>query len=114
MNLQIKSSRSVLVTDSAVRKLLELKSLEGEQSFLRMAVKPGGCSGMSYEMFFDTDKLDNDVFESYDGVQVGIDSQSLPHIKGSTLDYKEGLMDSGFSIDNPNATRTCGCGESFS
>ena len=76
MNLQIKSSRSVLVTDSAVRKLLELKSLEGEQSFLRMAVKPGGCSGMSYEMFFDTDKLDNDVFESYDGVQVGIESQS--------------------------------------
>ena len=114
MNLQIKSSRSVLVTDSAVRKLLELKSLEGEQSFLRMAVKPGGCSGMSYEMFFDTEKLDNDVFESYDGVQVGIDSQSLPHIKGSTLDYKEGLMDSGFSIDNPNATRTCGCGDSFS
>ena len=114
MNLQIKSSRSVLATDSAVRKLLELKSLEGEQSFLRMAVKPGGCSGMSYEMFFDTDKLDNDVFESYDGVQVGIDSQSLPHIKGSTLDYKEGLMDSGFSIDNPNATRTCGCGDSFS
>ena len=114
MNLQIKSSRSVLVTDSAVRKLLELKSLEGEQSFLRMAVKPGGCSGMSYEMFFDTDKLDNDVFESYDGFQVGIDSQSLPHIKGSTLDYKEGLMDSGFSIDNPNATRTCGCGDSFS
>ena len=114
MNLQIKSSRSVLVTDSAVRKLLKLKSLEGEQSFLRMAVKPGGCSGMSYEMFFDTDKLDNDVFESYDGVQVGIDSQSLPHIKGSTLDYKEGLMDSGFSIDNPNATRTCGCGDSFS
>ena len=114
MNLQIKSSRSVLVTDSAVRKLLELKSLEGEQSFLRMAVKPGGCSGMSYEMFFDTDKLDNDVFESYDGVEVGIDSQSLPHIKGSTLDYKEGLMDSGFSIDNPNATRTCGCGDSFS
>ncbi len=114
MNLQIKSSRSVLVTDSAVRKLLELKSLEGEKSFLRMAVKPGGCSGMSYEMFFDTDKLDNDVFESYDGVEVGIDSQSLPHIKGSTLDYKEGLMDSGFSIDNPNATRTCGCGDSFS
>ena len=114
MNLQIKSSRSVLVTDSAVRKLLELKSLEGEQSFLRMAVKPGGCSGMSYEMFFDTDKLDNDIFELYDGVEVGIDSQSLPHIKGSTLDYKEGLMDSGFSIDNPNATRTCGCGDSFS
>ena len=114
MNLQIKSSRSVLVTDSAVKKLLELKQVESEESFLRMAVKPGGCSGLSYEMFFDTDKFDNDIFESYDGVEVGIDSQSLPHIKGSTLDYKEGLMDSGFSIDNPNATRTCGCGDSFS
>ena len=113
MNLQIKSSRSVLVTDSAVKKLLELKQVESEESFLRMAVKPGGCSGLSYEMFFDTDKFDNDIFESYDGVEVGIDSQSLPHIKGSTLDYKEGLMDSGFSIDNPNATRTCGCGDSF-
>jgi iron-sulfur cluster assembly protein/iron-sulfur cluster insertion protein len=114
MNLQIKSSRSVLVTDSAVKKLLELKQVEGKESFLRMAVKPGGCSGLSYEMFFDTDKFDNDIFESYEGVEVGIDSQSLPHIKGSTLDYKEGLMDSGFSIDNPNATRTCGCGDSFS
>ena len=55
-----------------------------------------------------------DVFESYDGVDIGIDSQSLEHIKGSTLDYKEGLMETGFSIDNPNATRTCGCGDSFS
>ena len=114
MNLQIKSSRSVLVTDSAVKKLLELKQVEGQESFLRMAVKPGGCSGLSYEMFFDTDKFDNDIFESFEGVEIGIDSQSLPHIKGSTLDYKEGLMDSGFSIDNPNATRTCGCGDSFS
>ena len=114
MNLQIKSSRSVLVTDSAVKKLLELKQVESEESFLRMAVKPGGCSGLSYEMFFDTDKFDNDIFESFEGVEIGIDSQSLPHIKGSTLDYKEGLMDSGFSIDNPNATRTCGCGDSFS
>ena len=103
-----------MVTDSAVKKLLELKQVESEESFLRMAVKPGGCSGLSYEMFFDTDKFDNDIFESYEGVEVGIDSQSLPHIKGSTLDYKEGLMDSGFSIDNPNATRTCGCGDSFS
>ena len=65
-------------------------------------------------MFFDTERLQNDVFESYEGVDIGIDSQSLEHIKGSTLDYKEGLMETGFSIDNPNATRTCGCGDSFS
>ena len=115
MDIQIKSSRSVLATDSAVKKLVELKAEESnESSFLRMGVKPGGCSGLSYEMFFDTERLQNDVFESYDGVDIGIDSQSLEHIKGSTLDYKEGLMETGFSIDNPNATRTCGCGDSFS
>ena len=56
----------------------------------------------------------SDIFESYEGVEIGLDSQSLQHIKGSTLDYKEGLMETGFSIDNPNATRTCGCGDSFS
>ena len=115
MDIQIKSSRSVLATDSAVKKLVELKGEESsEDSFLRMGVRPGGCSGLSYEMFFDTERLQNDVFESYDGVDIGIDSQSLEHIKGSTLDYKEGLMETGFSIDNPNATRTCGCGDSFS
>ncbi len=115
MDIQIKSTRVVLATDSAVEKLKELKLAEdSENSFLRMGVKPGGCSGLSYEMFFDTERLQNDVFESYDGVDIGIDSQSLEHIKGSTLDYKEGLMETGFSIDNPNATRTCGCGDSFS
>ncbi len=100
MDIQIKSSRAVLATDSAVKKLVELKSEEtAEDSFLRMGVKPGGCSGYSYEMFFDTDKFDGDVLE---------------HIKGATLDYKEGLMETGFSIDNPNVSRTCGCGNSFS
>ena len=115
MDLQIKSSRAVIATDSAVKKLIELKAAEpGENSFLRMGVKPGGCSGLSYEMFFDTERSDSDIFESYEGVEIGLDSQSLQHIKGSTLDYKEGLMETGFSIDNPNATRTCGCGDSFS
>ena len=115
MDLQIKSSRAVIATDSAVKKLIELKAAEsGENSFLRMGVKPGGCSGLSYEMFFDTERSHNDIFESYEGVEIGLDAQSLQHIKGSTLDYKEGLMETGFSIDNPNATRTCGCGDSFS
>ena len=109
MDLQIKSSRAVIATDSAVKKLIELKAAEpGENSFLRMGVKPGGCSGLSYEMFFDTDRSESDIFESYEGVEIGLDAQSLQHIKGSTLDYKEGLMETGFSIDNPNATRTCG------
>ena len=115
MDIQIKSSRAVLATDSAVKKLVELKSEEtAEDSFLRMGVKPGGCSGYSYEMFFDTDKFDGDVIEEYDGVNIVVDGQSLEHIKGATLDYKEGLMETGFSIDNPNVSRTCGCGNSFS
>ena len=93
MDIQIKSSRAVLATDSAVKKLVELKSEEtAEDSFLRMGVKPGGCSGYSYEMFFDTDKFDGDVIEEYDGVNIVVDGQSLEHIKGATLDYKEGLM----------------------
>ncbi len=112
MDIQIKSSRAVLATDSAVKKLIELKSEEtAEESFLRMGVKPGGCSGYSYEMFFDTDKFDDDVIEEYDGVNIVVDGQSL---EGATLDYKEGLMETGFSIDNPNVSRTCGCGNSFS
>jgi len=115
MDIQIKSSRAVLATDSAVKKLVELKTEEGaDDSFLRMGVKPGGCSGFSYEMFFDTDKTDDDVIEEYDGVNIVVDLQSLEHVKGATLDYKEGLMESGFSIDNPNVSRTCGCGNSFS
>ena len=115
MDIQIKSSRAVLATESAVKKLVELKSEEtAEDSFLRMGVKPGGCSGYSYEMFFDTDKFDGDVIEEYDGVNIVVDGQSLEHIKGATLDYKEGLMETGFSIDNPNVSRTCGCGNSFS
>ena len=115
MDIQIKSSRAILATDNAVKKLKELKSQESsDDSFLRMGVKPGGCSGFSYEMFFDTDKFEGDVIEEYDGVNIVVDGQSLEHVKGATLDYKEGLMETGFSIDNPNVSRTCGCGNSFS
>ena len=115
MDLQIKSSRVVLATDSAVKKLKELKVAESaEGSFLRMGVKPGGCSGLSYEMFFDTEKYDNDFTEEYGEVSIVVDGQSVDHIRGATLDYKEGLMETGFTIDNPNVSRTCGCGNSFS
>ena len=115
MDLQIKSSRVVLATESAVRKLKELKEAESiDDSFLRMGVKPGGCSGLSYEMFFDTEKSENDFTEQYGEVSIVVDNQSVDHIRGATLDYKEGLMETGFSIDNPNVSRTCGCGNSFS
>ena len=115
MDIQIKSSRAVLATENAVKKLIELKQAESsDNSFLRMGVKPGGCSGYSYEMFFDTEEFDGDVVEEYGDVNIVVDAQSLEHIKGSTLDYREGLMETGFSINNPNVSRTCGCGNSFS
>ncbi len=115
MDISIISSRVGMATDSAVKKLQELKLAEdSEYSSLRKGVKPGGCSGYSYEMFFDTEKFEGDSVEEYEGVNIVVDSESTTHIQGATLDYKEGLMETGFSIDNPNVSRTCGCGNSFS
>ena len=115
MDLQIKSSRIVLATESAVKKLNELKLAEdAAEIFLRMGVKPGGCSGYSYEMFFDTDRSDDDVEVTFGDVSVIVDTASADLLVGATLDYKDGLDQTGFSIDNPSAQRTCGCGKSFS
>ena len=81
--------------------------------FLRVRVVPGGCSGFSYEMGFDDETEESDqVFES-DGVKVAIDELSYPYLNGSTLDFKDGLNGTGFAIENPNATGSCGCGQSF-
>ena len=81
---------------------------------LRVAVRPGGCSGFSYEMFFDTDQADDDLTPTTRGVKVVVDPSSAQLLTGATLDYKDGLQGAGFAIDNPNAQRTCGCGQSFS
>ena len=81
---------------------------------LRVAVRPGGCSGFSYEMFFDTDIDAEDVLSTFGEVKVVVDPSSAQLLTGATLDYKDGLQGAGFSIDNPNAQRTCGCGNSFS
>jgi iron-sulfur cluster assembly protein/iron-sulfur cluster insertion protein len=79
-----------------------------------VAVRPGGCSGFSYEMFFDSDVAAEDQTADYDGVKVVVDPSSATLLTGATLDYKDGLQQAGFAIDNPNAQRTCGCGQSFS
>ena len=104
------------LTDSAVDKVKGLIADEGseEELVLRVAVRPGGCSGFSYEMFFDTDVADDDIKSVRDGVTVVIDPASQQHLKGATLDYKDGLQGAGFHITNPNAERSCGCGQSFS
>ncbi len=105
----------ITLTDTAATKVGELIKAEGEEGLaLRVAVRPGGCSGFSYEMFFDTDVDAEDVLTSYGEVKVVVDPSSAQLLSGATLDYKDGLQGAGFSIDNPNAQRTCGCGNSFS
>ena len=103
------------LTDAASDKVKTLITAEGNPDLvLRVAVRPGGCSGFSYEMFFDTDVADDDIKTERDGVTVVIDPASQQHLKGATLDYKDGLQGAGFHITNPNAQRSCGCGQSFS
>jgi len=105
----------ITLTDNAATKVSELIKAEGDDALaLRVAVRPGGCSGFSYEMFFDTDVADEDLLSEYSGVKVVVDPSSAQLLNGATLDYKDGLQGAGFSIDNPNAQRSCGCGQSFS
>ncbi len=107
----------ITLTDSAAAKVKELlKAEEAEDLALRVAVRPGGCSGYSYEMFFEPDIAADDEQAAFgDGdVKVVVDPQSAQLLVGATLDYKDGLDQSGFAITNPTASRTCGCGQSFS
>jgi len=105
----------VTLTDVASSKVAQLLAEEdGEELALRVAVRAGGCSGYSYEMFFDTEVATDDVVREFGGVRVVVDETSAEMLAGSTLDYSDGLTDAGFHITNPNATRTCGCGSSFS
>ncbi|MBN2623699.1 MAG: iron-sulfur cluster insertion protein ErpA [Acidimicrobiales bacterium] len=105
----------IVLTDTATDKVRSLMEQEGVDDLaLRVAVRPGGCSGFSYEMFFDTDVADDDKTLDYSGVKVVVDPSSASLLEGATLDYKDGLQGAGFAIDNPNAQRTCGCGQSFS
>ncbi len=105
----------IVLTDNATDKVRSLIEQEGVADLaLRVAVRPGGCSGFSYEMFFDTDVAADDKTLDYEGVKVVVDPSSATLLEGATLDYKDGLQGAGFAIDNPNAQRTCGCGQSFS
>lgn len=106
---------TIMLTETAAAKVLEL--LESEAEFgmaLRIAVRPGGCSGFSYEMYFDADRAADDTPALTQGVPVVIDAASAQLLVGATLDYTDGLQGAGFRVNNPSATRTCGCGQSFS
>jgi iron-sulfur cluster assembly protein/iron-sulfur cluster insertion protein len=108
-------TEAISLTDAAAAKVAELIEQEGNPELaLRVAVRPGGCSGYSYEMFFDSDIADDDVTSSFGTVKVVVDPASASLLLGASLDFKDGLQGAGFSINNPNASRTCGCGQSFS
>ncbi len=103
------------VTANAADKVKDLLEDEGEPNLaLRVSVRPGGCAGFSYEMFFDTEMASDDMSVDFGGIKVVVDPTSAKLLEGAVLDYKDGLQASGFSINNPNAHRTCGCGQSFS
>jgi iron-sulfur cluster assembly protein len=98
---------------SEVKRLITEQKLP-EDAGLRMGVRGGGCSGLSYALNFDTDQKETDRVFNINGVKVLIDSKSFLYLAGTTLDYTDGLNGSGFTFDNPNATQSCGCGSSFS
>jgi iron-sulfur cluster assembly protein len=107
----------ITVSDTARKKVVELMTDDGfnaTNDYIRVGVKSGGCSGLSYDLTFDKSKAEEDkVFED-NGVKIIVDKKSFLYLVGTTLEYSGGLNGSGFVFNNPNAQRTCGCGESFS
>jgi iron-sulfur cluster assembly protein len=105
---------SINVTDKAVEKIRAAFAKQGVDGGLRLGVLGGGCSGLSYQFKFDSRPRPSDHIFEFNGVQVFVDPKSMVFLDGMTLDFKESLMQSGFAFDNPHATKSCGCGTSFS
>ncbi len=107
---------AVSLTDMAVKQVKELKQAQklGDTVFLRMGVKGGGCSGMSYSLEFDTETTPHDREFEVDGIKVVVDKKSYLYLTGTTLDYVQQGLTGGFTFVNPNAKSSCGCGTSFS
>ena len=108
------STHGVKLTDTAATKVKNLLQQEGRDDLrLRVAVQPGGCSGLIYQLYFDERYLDGDKTVDFDGVEVIIDDMSVPYLDGATIDFKDTISEQGFTIDNPNAAGSCACGDSF-
>ncbi|MGN6128226.1 MAG: iron-sulfur cluster insertion protein ErpA [Humibacter sp.] len=104
----------VLLTDAAADKVRSLLTQEGRDDLrLRLAVQPGGCSGLIYQLYFDERYMDGDATVDFDGVEVIVDKMSSPYLDGATIDFEDTIQKQGFTIDNPNATGSCACGDSF-
>ncbi|THJ75064.1 MULTISPECIES: iron-sulfur cluster insertion protein ErpA [Frankia] len=107
-------SSTVNLTDTAAGKVKNLLEQEGRDDLkLRIAVQPGGCSGMRYQLFFDERSLDGDTVLDFSGVKVVLDRMSSPYLGGATIDFVDTIEKQGFTIDNPNAQGSCACGDSF-
>lgn len=106
---------NITITRKAIEQVKELRAQNNipEDYGLRVGVKGGGCSGMSYTLGFDGSRKETDLTLDADGIQIFIDPKSMFYLMGITLDFSDGLMGKGFTFNNPNATRTCGCGSSF-
>jgi iron-sulfur cluster assembly accessory protein len=107
-------SDGVVLTDAAATKVKALLDQEGRDDLrLRLAVQPGGCSGLRYQLFFDERALDGDLVREFGGVGVVVDKMSSPYLQGAVIDFVDTIEKQGFTIDNPSATSSCACGDSF-
>ena len=114
MTVQNETETGVLLTDAAASKAKALLDQEGRDDLaLRIAVQPGGCAGLRYQLFFDDRSLDGDIVDDFGGVKLAIDRMSAPYVQGATIDFVDSIKKQGFTIDNPNATGSCACGDSF-
>lgn len=108
------AAHGVGLTDAAADKVRALLSQEGRDDLrLRIAVQPGGCSGLIYQLYFDERILDGDAVVDFGGVEVAVDKMSVPYLDGATIDFEDTIQKQGFTIDNPNAEGSCACGDSF-
>ncbi len=116
-DVEIQSSPTtdgITLTDVAAAKVKSLLEQEGRDDLaLRIAVQPGGCSGLRYQLFFDERTLDGDEIREFNGVNVVVDRMSLPYLHGASIDFVDTIEKQGFTIDNPMATGSCACGDSF-
>lgn len=108
------STHGVTLSDAAAAKAKALLDQEGREDLtLRIAVQPGGCAGLRYNLFFDDRVLDGDLAVEFSGVTLTVDRMSAPYVQGATIDFVDTIEKQGFTIDNPNATGSCACGDSF-
>ena len=115
MTTETAQESSVVITETAAVKVRTLLDQEGRDDLnLRIAVQPGGCSGLRYQLFFDDRSLDGDVRQEINGVGVVVDRMSVPYLGGAVIDVVDTIEKQGFTIDNPNAGSSCACGDSFS